>query len=302
MTVLNDVRSRLNATEMLSVRRPTSPAEVAAMVVASAGRGVPLCPAGTLHSMGGQQFARGGISISSSGLQEIGPLDPDSGTVWVQAGVRWPRLIRWLLDSQQESALKLSIIQKQTGADELSLGGAVSSNIHGRVLGHRPIVDDIEAFYVTNANGDRVRCSRVENTALFSLAVGGYGLLRFIDSVSLRLQERKKLVRRVREVALDDVVPVLEQHTRDGAAYGDFQYMTDESSADFMAKGIVSTYLPVEQDGEIPEGQIGLSSEDWLRLYILAHTDKAAAYDHYAAHYLQTDGQIYWSDYNQFSP
>ena len=163
-------------------------------------------------------------------------------------------------------------------------------------------MDDIEAFYVTNANGDRVRCSRVENTELFSLAVGGYGLLGFIDSVSLRLQERKKLVRRVREVALDDVVPVLEQHTRDGASYGDFQYMTDESSADFMAKGIVSTYLPVEQDGEIPEGQIGLSSEDWLRLYMLAHTDKAAAYDHYAAHYLQTDGQIYWSDYNQFSP
>ena len=68
--------------------------------------------------------------------------------------------------------------------------------------------------------------------------------------------------------------------------------MTDESSADFMAKGIVSTYLPVEQDGEIPEGQISLSSEDWLRLYMLAHTDKAAAYDHYAAHYLQTDGLI----------
>ena len=104
MTVLNDVQSRLNATEMLSVRRPTSPAEVAAMVVASADRGVPLCPAGTLHSMGGQQFARGGISISSSGLQEIGPLDPDSGTVWIQAGVRWPRLIRWLLDSQQVAA------------------------------------------------------------------------------------------------------------------------------------------------------------------------------------------------------
>ena len=176
---------------MLSVRRPTSPAEVAAMVVASAGRGVPLCPAGTLHSMGGQQFARGGISISSSGLQEIGPLDPDSGTVWVQAGVRWPRLIRWLLDSQQDSALKLSIIQKQTGADELSLGGAVSSNIHRRVLGHRPIVDDIEAFYVTNANGDRIRCSRVENTELFSLAVGGYRSRHWPDLLRLQTDRRR---------------------------------------------------------------------------------------------------------------
>lgn len=39
-----------------------------------------------------------------------------------------------------------------------------------------------------------------------------------------------------------------------------------------------------------------------MRLYVLAHTDKARAYDEYAAHYLQTDGQIYWSDDHQFSP
>ena len=302
MTVLNDVQSRLNATEMLEVLRPASPAEVVEAVAASADRGVPLCPAGTLHSMGGQQLAEGGLSISSSGLQRIGPLDPESETVWVEAGVRWPDLVRWLLESQRDSDRKLTIIQKQTGADEFSLGGAVSSNIHGRVLGRGPIVDDIEAFYLTTANAERVLCSRTENPELFSLAVGGYGLLGFLDSVRLRLQEREKLARRVSEVALDDVVPTLEQQTRDGAAYGDFQYMTDESSADFMRKGIVSTYTPVEHDADIPEGQIGLSTEDWLGLYVLAHTDKASAYEQYVAHYLQTDGQIYWSDYSQFSP
>ena len=47
--------------------------------------------------------------------------------------------------------MTLSIIQKQTGADEMTLGGALSSNIHGRVLGRRPIVADIEEFYLTNA-------------------------------------------------------------------------------------------------------------------------------------------------------
>ena len=39
-----------------------------------------------------------------------------------------------------------------------------------------------------------------------------------------------------------------------------------------------------------------------MRLYVLAHTNKARAYDEYAAHYLQTDGQVYWSDEHQFSP
>ena len=177
MTLLNDVQSRLNATEMLEVLRPAGPAEVAAAVGASAQRGVPLCPAGALHSMGGQQFAEDGISINSSSLRRIGPLDAESGTVWTQAGVRWPDLVRWLLESQRDSGSPLSIIQKQTGADDLSLGGAVSSNIHGRVLGRRPIVDDIESFYLTTASGDRVLCSRKENSELFSLAIGGYGLL-----------------------------------------------------------------------------------------------------------------------------
>ena len=302
MTVLNDIQSRLNATAMPRVLRPSTPSEVVDAVAAYVDQGTPLCPAGTLHSMGGQQFAEGGVSLSSSGLQGIGPLDPDAATVWVEAGARWPDLVRWLLASQQETPHKLTIIQKQTGADEFSLGGAVSSNIHGRVLGRRPIVDDIDAFYLTTANAERVLCSRTVNPELFSLAVGGYGLLGFIDSVGLRLQEREKLVRRVSEVALDEVVPTLEQQTREGAAYGDFQYMTDESSADFMRKGIASTYLPVEQEADIPEGQIGLSTEDWLGLYVLAHVDKASAYSQYVAHYLQTDGQVYWSDYSQFSP
>ena len=39
-----------------------------------------------------------------------------------------------------------------------------------------------------------------------------------------------------------------------------------------------------------------------MRLYVLAHTDKAEAYAQYAGHYLQTDGQVYWSDEHQFSP
>ena len=39
-----------------------------------------------------------------------------------------------------------------------------------------------------------------------------------------------------------------------------------------------------------------------MRLYVLAHTEKARAYAEYAGHYLQTDGQLYWSDEHQFSP
>ena len=302
MPTLNDVQSRLNATDMKRVLTPADLDEISAAIAEAASQGLPVCPAGTLHSMGGQQFATGGVSLSSASLAGVGPLDPEEGTVWVQSGVTWPGLVRWLRCNQGDEASARSIIQKQTGADELTLGGALSSNIHGRVLGRRPMVDDIASFYLNRADGSRVRCSRTENADLFGLAIGGYGMFGFVDALNLRLAPRQLHVRRVRELALDEVIPGLEAQAKAGATYGDFQYMTDETSPDFMGRGIMSVYLPEESGAGIPEGQLGLSQEEWLRLYVLAHTDKARAYDEYAAHYRQTDGQLYWSDDLQFSP
>ncbi len=302
MPTLNDVQSRLNATVMQRILTPANPDEISAAIAEAASQGLSVCPAGALHSMGGQQFATGGVSLSSAALDRIGHLDARDRTVWVQSGATWPRLVRWLQCSQAEATHPLSIIQKQTGADELTLGGALSSNIHGRVLGRRPIVDDIESFYLTRADGSRVLCSRDENAHLFRLAIGGYGMFGFVDAINLRLAPRQLHVRRVQELCLDDVIPALESQAKAGATYGDFQYMTDETSPDFMARGIMSVYLPEQGQAVIPEGQLGLSQEEWMRLYVLAHTDKARAYDEYAAHYRETDGQLYWSDDLQFSP
>lgn len=302
MPTVNDVQSRLNATEMERIVTPTNPSEISEAIYEAVSQGLPVCPAGTLHSMGGQQFATGGVSLSSEALDFVGPLDTRQGTVWVQAGATWPKLVRWLQNNQEDDSPALSIIQKQTGADELTLGGALSSNIHGRVLGRRPIVDDIAAFYLTQADGRRALCSREKNAHLFRQAIGGYGMFGFVDAINLRLAPRRLNVRRVQELCIDDVIPALEAQAKAGATYGDFQYMTDEKSSDFMARGIMSVYLPEDGKAAVPEGQLGLSQEEWMRLYVLAHTDKARAYKEYAAHYRQTDGQLYWSDDLQFSP
>ena len=302
MPILNDVQSRLNETEILRIVRPKTAEDVRHEIEKAALDGIAICPSGSLHSMGGQQFAESGVSMSSSNLKEIGPLDAHNRTVWIQSGVTWPELVRWLREAQRGTPDTLSIIQKQTGADEMTLGGALSSNIHGRVLGRRPIVADIEEFYMTTAQGERVFCSRESNPELFGLAIGGYGLFGFVDSVKLALESRTQMVRRVAEIETGEVMSALQQRMEEGATYGDFQYMTDESSADFMNKGIVSTYSPMQFRVDAPRGQLGLTAEDWLRLYVLAHTDKSRAYDEYAGHYLKTDDQVYWSDEHQFSP
>jgi FAD/FMN-containing dehydrogenase len=64
---------------------------------------------------------------------------------------------------------------------------------------------------------------------------------------------------------------------------------------------VCSCYLPVDPRMPVPEGQRALRESDWLELLHLAHTDKSAAFDRYAEHYLATDGQLYHSDTSQLT-
>jgi len=84
--------------------------------------------------------------------------------------------------------------------------------------------------------------------------------------------------------------------------YGDFQYMTDSTSPDFLQKGVFSCYLPVDSNEKEPQGQHReLQIEDWKKLYRLAFTDKGEAYKAYSQYYLSTNDQLYWSDTHQLS-
>ena len=300
--ILNDVQSKINETNVAAYEKPDSIEQLGELISKHSKNGSKICPSGALHSMGGQQFITDGIVISNKYFQKIKNLNPISKSVHVGSGVTWPMLNEWLNSTQETKQTPLSIIQKQTGADELSLGGAISSNIHGRVLGRKPIVDDVISFDITTPGGQHLHCDRNNNSDLFSLAIGGYGLFGFIDSIQLKLTERQRLVREVSEISIEEVIPLLESKISEGAKFGDFQYMTDESSPDFLSKGILSVYSPIE-NAHIPTREgVGLSKDDWKNLYLLAHTDKGKAYTEYLTRYLQTNGQVYWSDEHQFSP
>ena len=55
---------------------------------------------------------------------------------------------------QAGSSRSWGIIQKQTGADRLCLGGALAANAHGRGLRYAPLVADVEAFTLVDAEGE----------------------------------------------------------------------------------------------------------------------------------------------------
>lgn len=300
--VVNDVHSELNATRVVRVVEPGSAAEVAAEVrsAAAAGKQVSIC--GARHAMGGQQFGAGTVLMDLRRLDSVGPVDRDGGTVECGAGVMWPGLIAELHRQQRPGAGSWSIRQKQTGADRLTLGGALAANVHGRGLRMRPIIDDVERFVIVGPDGALLHCSRTENAGLFRLVIGGYGCLGPVVSVTLRLARRRKLERIVDVIDLTDLMPALAQRIAGGFRFGDFQFAIDERSPDFLRRGVFSCYREVEDDRAIPGTQRELQPADWERLIVLAHTDRARAFEEYARHYLATSGQIYWTDTHQLSP
>ena len=192
-------------------------------------------------------------------------------------------------------------MQKQTGADRLSIGGAIAANVHGRGLRFPPFVSDLEAFTLVDATGEVRRCSRTENPELFGLVVGGYGLFGIVATATLRLTARRKIERVVEVVEVDGVMGAFERRIADGYIYGDCQYATDADSGDLLRRGVFSCYRPVDDATPVREGQKELGAGDWDRLLYLSHADKRRAFDAYAGYYLTTSGQIYWSDTHQLS-
>jgi FAD/FMN-containing dehydrogenase len=299
--IVNDIHSMLNATEVARVEPVDSLEAVQRALVGARGEGAEVAIAGGFHAMGGQQFRSGGVLLDTRPMKRVLSLDRERGLVDVEGGLQWPELMRWLEGEQGEDPAEWGIVQKQSGADRLSIGGSISANAHGRGLDMAPMVADVESLVLVGADGEPRRCSRTENADLFSLAVGGYGLFGVIAHATLRLRPREKVERVVEEISLEELIPAFEGRIRDGYLYGDFQFSTDERSERFLMRGVFSCYRPVAADTPVPVGPRALSEEDWKQLLFLAHTDKAAVYAAYVGHYLPTSGQVYLSDSHQMA-
>jgi len=299
--LVNDVHSRLNPTRVARVVQVRSTDDARAAILDARDANLPVCVSGGRHAMGGQQFATGAVLLDTQMYGAVRSFDRERGLIEVESGIQWPELIAWLVANQVGADRQWGIHQKQTGADRLSIGGAVAANVHGRGLKLRLFIAYVESLTLITASGDRLVCSRTENAALFKLVCGGYGLFGFVDTVTLRLIPRHKVRRAVEIETADRLIARFDERIAQGYEFGDFQFALDPRSDDFLRRGIFSCYKPAPNDTPIPEQQRALSPSDWKKLLWLAHVDKQGAWDAYAKHYLGTNGQVYWSDTHQLS-
>ena len=300
-TLVNDLHSQLNPTRVHHIVKPSGVDALAEVIAGARADGRVIAVSGGRHAMGGQQFAEDGVLLDTRGMNRVLEFDRDEGTITVEAGIQWPQLITWMAERQAPENMDggtrmWGIVQKQTGADRLSLGGALACNAHGRGLALKPIVDQVRWFDLVDAAGTVRRCSRTEHTELFRLAIGGYGLFGVVARMQLLLRPRVK-VRRVVELGeTSSIIEQFEERIRDGYLYGDYQFTTDAGRDSFLRRGIFSTYQPVDPATPLTVNPTRFNPEDWARLTMFAHRYKRRAFEVYSRRYLATSGQIYWAD------
>ena len=296
---LNDVHSQLNPTVVDQLLRPSNRQALQQAIQKVSKDRAKMSFSGSRHAMGGQQFGTGTVNLDLRGLNRVLSFDKAQGLLTLEAGIQWPAVIKFLRQNQAEGERAWSIVQKQTGADNLTIGGSLAVNAHGRGTQFKPFVQDINSFRLMMEDGEVKNVSRSENPELFKLVIGGYGLFGAVSDVTLRLMPRTKLLRHVEVIELAALEEKAEQRIQDGYLYGDFQYKTDSSAKDFMRTGVFSCYKPVPDDAPAPKTQKRLSAEQWNKLLYLAFAEKGEAWRNYSSYYLTTNGQYYWSDTHQ---
>ena len=300
-TFANDVHSKLNGTQHKQILRVTSGNQVQQLLKSKEYANSSFCIAGGRHSMGGQQFLTGGVMLDTCLMNKVVDFCPKRGLLTVQSGMLWGDLVQELRLLNDKHQCRWSIIQKPTGADDISVGGSLASNIHGRILGRKPFIADVECFTAITADGLRINVSRDENAELFSLAAGGYGMFCFVENITIRLMHSRNLRREVQLVNSEVLLETIETEQRKGALYGDFQFCIDSNADTFLTNGILSTYHPLPDDRKCTDGNVQLSEHNWRELLRLAHVDKEKAFSEYSKHYKKTNGQIYNSESFQLS-
>jgi decaprenylphospho-beta-D-ribofuranose 2-oxidase len=204
--IANDF-SRLNPTAVREVFRPTTEEQVRDAIQEAAAKGLKVAIAGKRHSMGGQTLYPDAIALDMLVFNKIVSLDDATKILTVQSGATWSDVQRFL------NPRGLAVLSMQ-GPNVFTVGGSMSVNAHGWDMRHGPVASSIAWFRILLADGSIRRCSREENSELFHLVLGGYGIFGVILDVGLRVTQNFGYVADVAEMDFSQLPDYFEKQLR----------------------------------------------------------------------------------------
>lgn len=124
-------------------------------------------------------------SIDLKGLDKIIEFNQKKGIIEVESGIMLSKLLTIIVP-------KGLFLHVTPGTKNITIGGAISSNIHGKNHhNYGSFINCVKSFKIVNYKGELIECSRTKNKELFYSAFGSMGLLGVIYSAVIELKKIK---------------------------------------------------------------------------------------------------------------
>jgi FAD/FMN-containing dehydrogenase len=195
----------------------------------------PVTASAARHSMGGQSLARDGVAITLEG--GVASLDMQGRTYRVAAGARWSDVIRTL----DRAGFSPAVMQSN---HDFGVASTFSVNAHGWPVPYGPFGSTVRSLRLMLADGTLVTCSPTENSDLFGLAMGGYGLFGIIVDLEVEMTDNLLLDPTVEtmpaEAFADRFIAAATGDPNVKMAYG---RLSIERAA-FFREAVLTTYRP----------------------------------------------------------
>lgn len=204
--------------------------------------GRPVNVSAARHSMGGQSIPRDGHAITfDNGWLE---LDQEKKLMRVHAGARWSQVIAAL----DPKGFGPRVMQSN---NDFGVAATFCVNAHGWPVREGPMGSTVRAFDIVVPDGTLLTCSREENSELFHMTMGGYGLTGAIVRMDVDITENQLLRPEFKEM------PAEEFGSRFSAALEDKQITMaygrlNVDRARFFETALMITYRPVEEQSDLP--------------------------------------------------
>jgi FAD/FMN-containing dehydrogenase len=241
---VNDV-TQLNKIQVENVFVPKTNEEVAETIKSNIGK---ISIGGARKSMGGQIGTQDGVLIDMREFNKILNFSTTTKEITVQAGARWYDIQKYI----DPYGLSVMIMQSY---NNFSVGGSMSTNVHGRYIGYGPLIESVKSFHLVTADGKLLNVSRTENSDLFFAVIGGYGAFGVITDATLYLADNTNLERKIERIKVEDYNKYFDENIRNNKNVI-FQnadiYVNNYTDANSVVWS-VSTKTPTESESFIPK-------------------------------------------------
>jgi FAD/FMN-containing dehydrogenase len=141
-----------------------------------------LLPYGKGRSYGDCCLNNHAYLLPTTNLDHILQFDSSTGRLICEAGVTLEEILKFAIP-------KKWFLPATPGTKFITLGGAIANDIHGKNH-HRTgtFVHAVREFELLRSNGERLRCSPMNNSDWFNATVGGLGLTGLITWAEIQLK------------------------------------------------------------------------------------------------------------------